>query len=243
MYNFSTSIGPGSDSLPRNELNSRSLVDRGGEITTNAFIDSTVWNIVLRRSDKRGDAYIPDKAALDPENGLTNTPIKNEHLCPFNEWATTQPGFICVNRLDSSHYSRKIEAETAIPVISCCQMLFDKDERAFKFAGIARSPCIIDYDDLKNGMKHDDHFTLAIGGKFTLLNNGDGPIHLGDLVEWYFLPSNDTFNAYTAAAQKKQKTGPRRILVRKATDSHRQVFGRALSSARKDQNFDVLLMT
>lgn len=248
---YLSAIGPGSDLLDRNELNGRTLVSRNGEITQNAFIDAGCWNLLQSRSSKRSNAYIPSNPLEsnsgldknDPGNyGDANQPssdLKNENLPPFYEWATTQVGFICVYRLNNNSYQNRLDAETAVPVISCAQLLMESDEKLFQFAGVARSSSVRDYDDQQNGMKKDDHFTLAVAGMVTLLNNSDDSINRGDLIEWTFLPNDKDFNS--AKIHKKQRAGPRRIMVRKAKKSHRNVIGRAMSSARRGGSFDLLL--
>ena len=136
----------------------------------------------------------------------------------------------------STTYRNRLETETAVPVISCAQLLTEHDNNKFEFAGIARSQSVRDYDDIQNGMKRDDHFTLAYGGKVTLLNQSNGPINRGDRIEWTFMDDQAG-----PPLNKKQKTGPRRIILRKAGDDPSRIIGRALSNARRSENFDLLL--
>ena len=234
---YVSAIGPGSDLLPRNQLNGRTMVSRNGEITQNSFIDSNVWNKVCFRQENAANPY--DLANPFATNaGLGGTDIMNERLPPFYEWATTQVGFICVfDRSSSANYRNRVEAETAVPVISCAQLLTEKDNRFFEFAGVCRSASVRDYDDQQNGMKFDDHFTVAIGGMVTILNNSNKPINRGDLIEWTFLDETDP----GASVPKRQKMGPRRIQVRKAVDSTARVIGKAMSSARRYEQFDLLI--
>jgi hypothetical protein len=234
---YVSAIGPGSDLLPRNQINGRTVVSRNGEITQNAFIDHNVWNKVCIRQEKASEPYKPDNPFAS-DSGLVGTNIQNERLPPFYEWATTQVGFICVfDRSSSANYRNRVEAETAVPVISCAQLLTENDNRLFEFAGVCRSASVRDYDDQQNGMKFDDHFTLAIGGMVTILNNSNKPINRGDLIEWTFLDESDM----AASVPKRQKVGPRRIQVRKAVDSTARVIGKAMSSARRYEQFDLLI--
>ena len=232
-----SAIGPGSDLLPRNQINGQTVVSRNGEITQNAFIDPNVWNKVCIRQENASKAYNASNP-FSVDSGLVGTNIQEERLPPFYEWATTQVGFICVfDRSSSANYRNRVEAETAVPVISCSQLLTEKDNRFFEFAGVCRSASVRDYDDQQNGMKFDDHFTLAIGGMVTILNNSNKPINRGDLIEWTFLDETDM----GSSVPKRQKVGPRRIQVRKAVDSTARVIGKAMSSARRYEQFDLLI--
>jgi len=238
---YVSAIGPGSDLLDRSEINGRTLVSRNGEVTQNAFPDTTVWNKVVRRAEHRNKPYnvaapFGVEAGLAPQGSIVPG-IQDEFLPNFHEWVTTQVGFVCVfDKSSANSYRTHIQAEMAVPVISCAQMLCSLDDHMFEFAGIARSPSVRDYDDVQNGAKFDEYFTLAIGGMCTILNNSNNIINRGDLVEWTFLDQSSM-----PSMSKKPKAGPRRIQVRKATDSHKRVFGKAMSPARRGEQFDVLL--
>jgi len=73
---------------------------------------------------------------------------------------------------------------------------------------LVRGSTWVCWETIQKGMKKDDHFTLAIGGMVTILNNSSGATNRGDLVEWTFLED-------TSAPTKTEKAGPRRIQVRK----------------------------
>lgn len=217
---FTSAIGPGSDLLPNNTIEGYQPVSRNGEVTQNAFVDSFQWNDIINTKREAFDHTLSD-----------------EQRPAFHEWASVQPGFICVFQKNrSTRYRQYTSAESATPVIACAQLLGEKNNSMYQFAGIARSKSVRDYDDVANGMKHDEFFTLAIGGLVTLLNNGNDVIHAGDPVEWTFMDSREQ-----RALPKRQKVGPRRIQVRKATYTHRRVFGRAISYAKRGEPLDVLV--
>lgn len=234
---YVSAVGPGSDLLPRNEINGRTIVSRNGEITQNAFIDHNVWNKLCVRRENASKSYDPQNP-FSTNSGLQGTPIQGEQMPPFYEWATTQVGFICVfDRVSSANFRNRVEAETAVPVISCAQLLTADDNDQFEFAGVCRSASVRDYDDQQNGMKRDDHFTLAIGGMVSVLNNSNGPINRGDYIEWTFLDETQL----GASVPKRQKVGPRRIQLRKATDGNKRIIGKAMNSARRYEQFDLLI--
>lgn len=247
--NTLSSLGPGHDSLMRNELNGRTLVDRGGEVTLNCFIDNLVWNNLQKREQIKNQDFQENKlweGGLKPGAGMAGplsnelTAVQGENLPPYYEWATTQVGMICVRQKDSFHYDKRIDAQNSSPVLSCCQLLTTNDEQFFTFAGVTRSSMVFDYDDMVNGMKRDEHFTLAVAGKATLLNNGTENIKAGDPVKWTFYTDvgNSTINSL-----KKQKKGPRRVQVMSVgrDGNMKNYIGRALSSARPGGNFDLLI--
>jgi hypothetical protein len=223
-------IGPASDLLPNNTVDGYQPVSRNGEVTQNAFIDGFQWNTVI---DKTRGANAPEGAA----ERFDRARLAEEAQPAFHEWASVQPGFICVFQKNrSTRYRHHASAETATPVIACAQLLSDKNNSMYQFAGICRSKSIRDYDDVANGMKRDEFFTLHIGGPVTLLNNGSDAINQGDAVEWTFMDTR-----VTSTMPKRQKVGPRRIQVRKAKSSHRRVFGKALGYAKRGEPLDVLV--
>jgi len=219
-------IGPGSTALANNFLEGYQPVSRNGEVTQNAFIDAMCWNKIMSHKNK-------------PQNDQDAAhPMQNEDKPRFSEWASVQPGFLCVyDKGRSNKYRNHTEAETAVPVIACAQLMDSMNDKDFAFAGVTRSKSVRDDDDVANGVKRDDFFTLAIGGPATILNNGNKEIKMGDMVEWTFYDasSGNTGN------QKRQRVGPRRIQVRTATKTHARVFGRALSYAKRGESFDVLI--
>lgn len=229
-YDIISAIGPASDALPHTVLDGYTPVSRNGEVTQNAFVDPNLWNYTV------GPAL---KAANQAEfNGA------EEDAPAFHEWASVQPGQICVFRKHRSFaYQRDAGAEMAAPVMACAQRYTEKQDRQFGFAGVARSKSIREYDEVANGIKKDEMFTLHIGGPVTILNNGNDSIKIGDPVEWTFRDTTGpSGGGRNKALRRGTKVGPRRIQVRKARNgTHARVFGKALSFARRGEPFDVLV--
>jgi len=225
-----TALGPGSDLFPNNTVEGYQPVSRNGEVTQNAFVDGFLWNQIVdvgaRKKKTEYDTMRFDQRLLG-----------DEEKPQFHEWASVQPGFICViEKTRSRRYRNHVSAETAAPVLACAQLLSDVNNMAFMFAGVARSKSVRDWDDIANGAKRDEFFTLHIGGPVTVLNNGSDEILAGDPVEWTFSDERET-----VSKPKRQKVGPRRIQIRSAVDSHARVFGRALSYAKRGEPLDVLV--
>lgn len=66
----------------------------------------------------------------------------------FHEWATVQPGMVCVARKKKTAVFRQyVAAETAVPVVACAACLPKADEKNFFFAGVARSKSVRTPDD------------------------------------------------------------------------------------------------
>ncbi len=66
----------------------------------------------------------------------------------FHEWATVQPGMICLARKKRTAVFRQyVAAETAVPVIACAACLPFANESQYFFAGVARSKSVRDPDD------------------------------------------------------------------------------------------------
>lgn len=227
---FIGAIGPGSDLLPNNTVDGYQPVSRNGEVTQNAFIDSQQWNVVINK-ERFSSEHEKSSKRFDA------TKLSSEDKPAFHEWASVQPGFLCVfEKNRSTRYRHHASAETACAVIACAQLLSDQNNNMYQFAGVARSKAVRDYDDIANGMKRDEFFTLHIGGPVTIINNGNEAINQGDAVEWTFMDTSES-----STMPKRQKVGPRRIQVRKAKSSHRRVFGKALSYAKRGEQLDVLV--
>jgi hypothetical protein len=221
-------IGPGSDILPHTLLDNLAPVSRNGEVTQNAFIDGPLYNWTR-----------------DPNTDLINagTGIENEDPAPFEDWASVQPGLVCVfQKNKAQQYMRQMGAESAVPVVGCAQKFSLRHNKFFQFAGVCRSKNIRTKDDVQNGITKDEYFTLAIGGQFTILNNGNGVIENGDLVEWTFQDTRLRLGAGRSTIFKGKRAGPRRIQVRKwiAGDKSR-IFGTAQGFAKRGERFDVLI--
>lgn len=220
----SSAIGPGSDLLPNSEIDNYAPVSRNGEVTQNALIDAHLYNEVISKELK--DVNI-------------GTGIEDERAPEFHQFASVDPGVVCLYKKNRAfNHGRSIGAESAVPVLGMAQCYSVRQNQLYGFAGICRSKNIRDYDDVANGMKGDEYFTLAIGGPATILNNGCDVIQIGDAVEWTF---QDLRTSKSKKSQIGKKAGPRRVQVRTAKGSRQRVFGRALSFARKDERFDVLI--
>jgi hypothetical protein len=217
-----TAIGPGSTLLPNTTTEGYQPVSRNGEVTQNAYIDGFLWNAITDRT-----RWTKPKLRI----------LRDEKDPAFHEWASVQPGFLCVfEKNRSTRFRMHASAETACPVLACSQLMDDKDDRHYHFAGVARSKSVRDYDDIANGAKRDEFFTLHIGGPCTIINNGNEAIKAGDMVEWTFFDRRQTRNAI-----RKQKVGPRRLQVRTAKNTHARAFGRALNYAKRGESMDVLV--
>lgn len=119
-------------------------------------------------------------AQLTGDTGITdNSAVEFRPM--FHEWATVQPGMICVARKKKTAVFRQyMAAETAVPVIACAACLPKEDEVNYYFAGIARSKSVRTPDD-GIGPTVDEFFTVSIGGLATLLNTSSGPIYPGTM--------------------------------------------------------------
>lgn len=230
MVDYISAIGPQSSLLPQGEISGHRPVNRHGEVTQNAVVDNDLWNGIVKPADGKYPPSIVVNGAL------------SESIPQWHEWASTTPGDICVTARDRHRrYATRMASETAVPVLVSAQLLDETQDKFYAFAGITRSKSIRDYDEQVNGPKVDEFFTLAIGGMFSILNNGNGTIQVGDAVEWTFMDREDSFVPDWKATTKKQKAGPRKIQVRKATNSHARVFGIAKTYAKRGEQFDVLI--
>ena len=200
------------------------------------------------------DAY--EFAALEPSinhaqmtgeapdtNPNINGTATAEYKPHFHEWATALPGMICLSRkARNSTFRNYVAAETATPVITSCACLKSSDETQFYFAGICRSKSVRPIDD-GVGPSVDEYFTLAIGGMATLLNNSKSAIFPGDYIEWTFFNEMNLSDAAGSArtSLERNKKGPRRIAVRVASSTSSRVIGRALTFAKSNETFDLLI--
>lgn len=172
----------------------------------------------------------------DPDGANTAVEFKPH----FHEWATVQPGMICLARKKKTAVFRQyVAAETAVPVVACAACLPKNREKDYFFAGVARTKSVRGPDD-GIGPSVDEFFTLSIGGMVTVLNTSGGPLHVGDLIEWTFI-SPKAANPGSGGVQKRHKTGPRRFGIKMATVSSPKVIGRALSFAKSGETIDILL--
>lgn len=230
ITDFQSYAGPGDKNLPMTEVSGYQPVSRIGEVVCNAFVDAYEYGSIpddhksLKYSDMSSVPPVPPNA--------TEPPV--EHLPHFHEWATVQPGMVCLARKKKTAVFRQyVAAETAVPVIACAACLPKAAEENYFFAGIARSKSVRTPDD-GVGPTVDEYFTVSIGGMATILNTSGGPVFPGDLIEWT-LHSAGTSNA------ARGKALPRRVAVQVASVSSPKIIGRCLSFAKRGETFDILL--
>lgn len=224
---FQAYAGPGDKGLRNNELEGYQPVSRIGEVVMNSFVDSYEFT---QLKDTLTIAEMKDPA------GVFNAADQVYEYKPmFHEWATVQPGMICLSRKKRTMQWRQYTAaETAVPVIACAAGLAKSQERNFYFSGVARSKSVREPDD-GMGPKTDEFFTLSIGGMVTVTNTSGDPLHPGDLVEWCLASKRGTRSA------KRQKQGPRRIGIKLAAVSSPNIIGRVISFAKDGEPVDLLL--
>lgn len=185
------------------------------------------------------DAYefttLPPQIRQDEMGGTVANPADPAEYKPhFYEWATVQPGMVCLARKKKTAVFRQyVAAETAVPVVACAACLKKTDEKNYFFAGVARSKSVRTPDD-GIGPTVDEYFTVSIGGMNTILNTSGGPIHPGDLVEWCLAHSKTD-------GKGRNKSSPRRVAIAIASVSSPRIIGRALSFAKSGETLDVLL--
>jgi len=222
MTGFQSYMGPGDKNLPRSEVSGYQPVSRIGEVVQNAFIDAHEWSSCrsMTAKDMTGLAGVNDNQSIESQ------PM-------FHEWATVQPGMICLTRKKKTAAFRQlVAAETAVPTIACVAGLPKVDEVNYHFAGVCRSASVRTPAD-EQGPNVDEFFTVAIGGMATLLNTSGGVVHPGDLIEWTFT----TPQVHTS----RTKQSPRRVGIAVASPSSARIVGRAISCAKKGESFDILI--
>lgn len=229
---FQSFAGPGDRDLPMTEVSGYQPVSRIGEIVMNAFVDSYEF------------AGVSDQLTAEQMTGVPPMPGNSsqvvEYKPMFHEWATVQPGMVCLARKKKTAVFRQyVAAETAVPVIACAACLPKAQEKDYFFAGVARSKSVRTPDD-GIGPSVDEFFTVSIGGMVTVLNTSGTQIHPGDLVEWCLISPKADQDANSASA-KRLKTGPRRVGIKTASVSSPKIIGRALSFAKSGETMDILL--
>ena len=223
---FQSFAGPGDRDLPMSEISGYQPVSRIGEIVVNAFVDSYEFAGLE-------DALTGSEMTGMRQDGTDDSAYKTttEYKPQFHEWATVQPGMICLARKKKTAVFRQyVAAETAVPVVACAACLPKSSEKDFFFAGVARSKSVRGPDD-GVGPSVDEFFTVSVGGMATVLNTSGVAIHPGDLVEWCFISPK----ACTGNSQKRLRTGPRRVGIKTASVSSPKVIGRALSFAKSGE--------
>ena len=227
VRDFQSFAGPGDKDLKMTEIEGYQPVSRIGEVVMNSFVDSYEFSACA-------DMLMDWQMAGTANNGANNIVEYKPH---FHEWATVQPGMICLARKKKTAVFRQyVAAETAVPVIACAACLPVAQEKDYFFAGVARSKSVRSPDD-GVGPTTDEFFTVSIGGMVTVLNTSGTQIHPGDLVEWCLINPA----AQRGTSQKRLKTGPRRIGIRTASVSSAKIIGRALSFAKSGETLDVLI--
>lgn len=230
MSDFQSYAGPGDKGLRNNELEGYQPVSRIGETVVNSFVDSFEFSLLNERltlSEMKGRTP-PANAADDPVV---------EYRPHFHEWATVQPGMICLARKKRTAVFRQFTAaETAVPVIACAACIPASDAKNYYAIGIARSMSVRGPDD-GVGPSVDEYFTISVGGMATVLNTSGDVIHPGDLVEWTLV----TDGANGTSDARRAKAGPRRVGLQVASVSSPNVIGRALTFSKRGESFDILL--
>lgn len=174
-----------------------------------------------------------DQLTGDQMTGTTGNTDIVEYKPHFHEWATVQPGMVCLARKKKTAVFRQyIAAETAVPVVACAACIPKENEKNYFFAGVARSKSVRAPDD-GIGPNVDEFFTVSIGGMATLLNTSGGPIYPGDLIEWAL--------ATDKTSTTRGKSTPRRIAIQVASVSSPKIIGRALSFAKSGETLDILI--
>ena len=153
---FVSYAGPGDRDLPMSEVSGYQPVSRIGEVVMNAFIDSYEYAAL---ADTLNGNEMSGNGALAGHAGETA-----EYKPMFHEWATAQPGMICLARKKKTAVFRQyVAAETAVPVIACAACLPKEAEKDYFFAGVCRSKTVRSPDD-GIGPSVDEFFTVSIGG-------------------------------------------------------------------------------
>lgn len=224
---FQSYAGPGDRNLPMTEISGYQPVSRIGEVVMNAFVDAYEFSALAHEQLRLGQ--LTGVGGNDP----ATDPVV-EFKPHFHEWATVQPGMICLARKKKTAVFRQyIAAETAVPVIACAACLPKEHEKNYFFAGVARSKSVRSPDD-GIGPNVDEFFTVSIGGMATILNTSNGPIYPGDLVEWCLSGSG-------TSKSTRAKQAPRRVGIQVASVSSPKIIGRALSFSKNGETFDVLI--
>ena len=169
---FASYVGPGDRDLPMSEVQGYQPVSRIGEVVMNAFVDAYEFTALpdqIHHHGRETDAGLVNPDDFLRTNGNNNMPVV-EYKPMVHEWATVQPGMICLARKKRTAVFRNyVAAETAVPVVACAACLPHDKENDFFFAGVARSKSVRSPDD-GIGPSQDEFFTLSIGGMATLLN-------------------------------------------------------------------------
>lgn len=229
MSDFQSYAGPGDKGLRNTELQGYQPVSRIGETVVNSFVDSFEFSLLEERL-----TLSQMKGTTKP--GAGEDPVV-EYRPHFHEWATVQPGMVCLARKKRTAVFRQFTAaETAVPVIACAACIPASDAKNYYYVGIARSMSVRGPDD-GVGPSVDEYFTLSVGGMATVLNTSGDVIHPGDLIEWTLVVSGPG----GTSDSRRARAGPRRVGLQVASVSSPNVIGRALTFSKRGESFDILL--
>ena len=132
-------------------------------------------------------------------------------------------------------------SEKGLEVVSCAYGIAPDDMPKWFFAGITRSKSVTPIDD-GAGPQTDEWFTTALAGMATLVNNSRFPIGPGDELAWTI--KDEFYPDKVGKPEQVLSNGyPRRITVEKIMTGDTSAFkiGRALTYARPDETFDLLI--
>ena len=142
MVDFQAYAGPGDRNLRSSEVEGYQPVSRIGEVVMNSFVDAyefTTLKGAITSEEMNGTLAAASGARAQD---------MIEHKPMFHEWATVQPGMICLARKKrTAQFRQYVAAETAAPVIACAACLPASEEKNFYFAGVARSKSVRGPDD------------------------------------------------------------------------------------------------
>lgn len=227
--------GPGDSKIRNNEVGGYQPYSRVGEVVMNATIMTSEWSSARAPKNTTFGQWataLPGMIAVAPKKGS-----KLSLRAPGGE--ATAPCIVSIPNLGVGDYG-----ESKVPTDPGNQAAVRVMEDYF-FRGIVRSPCVRSEDELVMGPSVDEYFTLAIGGAATIQNNGLDKIEAGDEVCWSFMHRESRL--YDGKDAKMHGLGPARIAVKaKGKDPDldgdgNRVIGRALSSAKSGQPFDILI--
>ena len=110
---FISYAGPGDRDLPQSEVSGYQPVSRIGEVVMNAFID---WHGTPALADTLNGKEMSGNAALATAHAGETA----EHKPMFHEWATAQPGMICLARKKKD---RRVQQYAAAETAGACDCL------------------------------------------------------------------------------------------------------------------------
>lgn len=253
-YDVRSAVGPQSNYLSQGFLNGSNPPVRQGEHTQTAFVDAMCFNDIQNVDANKwrfqdvssgpADAQLTklSKAAkVYNGDGESYNQVLRDGQPTFEDWASVQVGTVCVSeKTRALNWRHALVSQTAQPVICCAQKLGTFDNYRYSFAGVARTPSVRAYDDGR-GPRDDEMFTLTTVGMMEMLNNGNHTIYTGDMVEWTFFDDNDVDKNDYVPLPRRQKMGPRIIVIRTAREGSSRLIGRAMKTAQSGERLDVFV--